>query len=183
MRRSVHRIARLAACALLITACSGSDGSTGPAGPVGPEGMPGPQGPQGNADVTLYEFGPRTFNGMTTFEVDLTEERVDQSFYLVFYNPSSEAETSWYPSPGIGSSGAYQTRYYLYRPNSAGPYTFVMRILDANTGAAFAGSVTFSRTRIFVIPASSSVASAIVSRQLDPMDYNAVSEMVRSTSY
>ena len=173
------------AAAVSLGACSGSDGAegpmgpagqdgaTGPAGPTGPMGPAGPAGPAGNANVTQYAFGSRTFTTSTNYFVpDLTRAVMDSSMVLVYYNPSNEVETAWYPVPGLGSTAAYETRYLTYQMGSG--YTFNIRLHVPGSTTAYTTAVTWRRLRIFVIPASSIVTLSTAHPDLDMLDYDAV---------
>src|SRR5690606_6832506 len=103
-----------------ITACSdgedgmdgidGIDGVDGIDGIDGADGEQGPQGPageQGNANVVLYEFGPNAFTNLLELDLTISQETVDNSMVLVYYNPTTESTAARFPSPGVGSAGNY----------------------------------------------------------------------------
>src|SRR3546814_3913282 len=44
--------------------------------------------------------------------------------------PANEASSTWYPIPGIGSNGNYQTRYFLYQTSSSPSiYTMAIKVM------------------------------------------------------
>ena len=153
----------------------GPAGPQGPEGPQGPAGPQGPQGPGGNANVTLYQFGERTFTGSTDYVVTgLTQAQLDSSFVLLYYNPTMEAETAWYPIPGLGSVGSYVTRFFVYQLD--GNHHFGVRLTNPSDGTAYNTPVTWRKMRIFVVPASAVVNLARTRPDLDLHDYGAVAE-------
>lgn len=112
----------------------------------------GDTGPEGNANVTLFNFGSKTFTSTTDYALPISQGKVDSSLVLAYYNPSLEAESSWYSIPGNGSTNAYVVRNLLFHAN---PTTYTYRVFLQNpAGGTFTGSVTFRKFRIFVIPAS-----------------------------
>ncbi len=145
------------AATLSAIACSGGDGATGPEGPSGPQG---PVGPQGNANVEIYEFGPRTFTGSLNLTLNVTRAKIDSSIVSVYYNPALESATAWYPMPGQGSGGSYETRFFLHQSATAptSVYTFGIRTV-LPTGGPYATQVTFSKIRIVLTRASSITAT------------------------
>lgn len=120
------------------------------------KGDAGPQGPAGNANVTVYNFGSRTFTGTTVYIIPgMTAAQADSSMLLIYYNPSSESATAWYPVPGLGSGGVYETRYFLYQSApSPVQYSVSVRLMNPDGTGSYPNSVTFTKLRIFVIPAS-----------------------------
>ncbi len=121
------------------------------------KGDTGPQGPTGNANVTMYTFGSTTFTGSTILLLsNLSQSKMDSSMVLVYYNPVPEVETSWYPVPGLGSGGQYETRYFVYAAAAANTQQLNLRLVKPDgSGAPFPSSVTFRKIRVFVAPASS----------------------------
>jgi hypothetical protein len=152
--------ASLAILTVVLTACTGDAGPVGPQGETGLQGAPGPQGPAGpqgvagNADVVVYTFGERIFTDYVLYELpDVSMGTIDSSLVQVHYNAST---TAWYPMPGVGEGGDYDTRYFIYRPPS-GITTLVVRLSDPATGAAYASPVRFTKLKVVIARASSIV--------------------------
>ena len=170
----------LAAGALLFTACGGTPGptgatgavgATGPQGPIGVTGPAGPTGPTGNANVRQFTFGQRTVGGgsAATYSMPLTQADLDSSTIVLFHEISSLPDY-WYPTPGFGNSAIYITRaqYYISGAN----LTVQINLLTP-AGAAYPTSLSFTRFRVIIIPASSNVTLAKTGG-LNLNDYNAV---------
>lgn len=122
-------------------------------GDTGPEGPPGPTG---NANVTVYNFGPQTFSAVLNLQLsNISQGKIDSSLLLAYYNPANEAATAWYPIPGLGSGANYETRYLLYQSATtpASNYTFSLRLVKMD-GTAYTTSVTFTKVKIFIVPAT-----------------------------
>lgn len=128
----------------------------------------------GNANVKAFTFGERSFSASSNFEMlGLTKGFVDSSMVLVYYTPSTESVTSWYPCPGLGSGGAYETRYLIYQTNSSPEkWAVSFRLVKPDGSGAYANQVTFTRTKIIFVPASSIQTGR--GTPLDLNDYNAV---------
>ena len=145
------------------------------------KGDTGPQGPAGNANVTVYNFGEQTFTDVVNLKLsNISQGKMDSSLILAYYNPSSEAATSWYPIPGAGSGAAYQTRYFVYQSATTpvSIYTFSIRTLKAD-GTAYGSAVTFKKIKIIMAPASAVLAggrqmSGVPNIPVDVNDYYAV---------
>lgn len=151
-------------------------GCGGDAGPAGPPGADGTDGPAGNANVQLYQFGSQTFTGAMNYTLSVSQATIDSSVVLAYYNPSTEAPTSWYPVPGLGSGALYETRSFFFQSAvTPSTYTYSLRLVNPGTGAPYASAVTFTKVRVFVIPASSVTAAASVQPAVDLNDYHAVS--------
>ncbi|MDB5247736.1 MAG: hypothetical protein JWQ40_2130 [Segetibacter sp.] len=138
----------------------GSGGPAGPGGPTGPQGPQGPAGPQGvagNANVVTYTYTSQTFTGSKDYLLtNISRGRIDSSFILVYYNPSTESETTWYPSPGPGSVGTYQTRYFIYQYSTTpSTYSLGLRVLTPNASGPYTSPVTFVKLKIVVVLSSS----------------------------
>lgn len=148
-------------------------------GDTGPAGVDGADGKDGNANVTAYTFADKTFTNALNLTLNVSQGRVDSSFVLAYYNPSSEAATSWYPIPGSGSGGLYETRYFMSQLTaSPSTYTFGIRLLKAD-GSNYLTQVTFKKIRIFLVPATSIIAGGRVAPgaaalPVDVKDYQAV---------
>lgn len=138
------------------------------------KGDAGPAGPMGNADVKMFTFTEKTFAGVVNYEMlGLTQGFVDSSIVLVYYTPSVEATTSWYPCPGIGSGGSYETRYLLYKSSiSPEKWTVSLRVMKTDGSGPYTTPITFNRAKIIFAPASSIQAGR--GTPLDLNDYNAV---------
>lgn len=186
----------LAAGALLLTACGGTSGptgatgatgnpgaagaqglagtpgATGPQGPAGTPGATGPQGPTGNANVRQYTFGQRSIGGgnIATYSgMPLTQAELASSTIALFHELST-APNIWYPTPGLGSTASYQTRANL---SIVGANLFIELYALTPAGAAFATTLSFSRFRVIIIPASSNVILPKIG-SVNPNDYNAL---------
>ncbi|MDD4777186.1 MAG: hypothetical protein PHV53_02740 [Fermentimonas sp.] len=157
----------------------GPEGPAGPQGPIGIEGATGPAGPagpagaDGNANVTLYKYGPMTFTGAHTLTIpNVSRATMDNSILLAYYNPSNEAESTWYQMPGFGSQGVYSIRTYWYQ-NGAN-YLYGIRAMTP-AGTSYLTSLTFTGVRIFLIPASNTINASIKADELpfDVQSYDA----------
>lgn len=138
-------ITAMIAIALLFNSCKKEEG------PVGPKGT------DGNANVVLYNFGSQTSSGGAfNYILDsLSQGFVDSSLILVFANPSDQASTAWYPVPGLGSGGAYETRYFIYQTNTnPSTYTLTVRLANPDGSGTYASAVTFDKLKIIFAPAS-----------------------------
>ncbi|MBV4357768.1 hypothetical protein [Pinibacter aurantiacus] len=116
----------------------------------------GEHGPPGNANVEVYNFGSQTISGgSANYTLNISRGKIDSSLVLVYYNPSTEQETTWYPIPGIGSGSLYQTRYFIYQ-TSTNPsvYTLAVRLVKMD-GAIYTTPVTFTKLKVVIAPASS----------------------------
>lgn len=138
------------------------------------KGDTGPAGPMGNANVKMFTFGEKAFTGAANYDMlGLTKGFIDSSLVLVYYTPSNEVQTSWYPCPGVGSGGLYETRYLLYQ-SSVNPekWTVSLRTMKPDGSGPYTTSTTFTRARVIFAPASSIQAGR--GTPLDLNDYNAV---------
>ncbi|WP_262246609.1 hypothetical protein [Parapedobacter soli] len=99
---------------------------------------------------------------------------------LVYYNPIPEAATAWFASPGLGSSGNYQTRYFIYQvgvsPSSV--YRLGIRALRPDGSNVYGLPLTFRKIRVIFAEAST-VLSAQASGQLDLENYESVKQALR----
>ncbi len=150
----------------LLASCAGKDGPTGPAGTNGTDG---------NANVITFQFGTRT---TTTGNIDYTfsasQQLVDSSMVLAYYNPSVEAPTAWYPVPGLGSTGAYMTRGMWYQSNpSPSTYSYRLFLMMPSGSGAYTTSVTLTKFKIVIVPASIITPLPSIGR-LNLSDYHAV---------
>lgn len=136
----------------------GPQGATGPQGTQGPKGDKGDAGPlgvPGNANVLLFNFGSRTFTSSTDYSLKISAGMVDSSIVVAYYNPSTEVATAWYPIPGLGNSGLFESRSFIYQTStSPSTYSFSVRLLNPNGTGTYGSSVTWTKTRIFFIKAS-----------------------------
>ncbi len=145
------------------------------------KGDTGPQGPTGNADITVYNFGQTTFTSAVNLLLNnISQGRMDSSLVLAYYNPVPEATTAWYPIPGSGSGGAYETRYFTYQSATApvSAYSFGLRAIKAD-GTAYTTPLTFRKIKIIIAPASVVIAggrqmSGVSTLPVDVNDYHAV---------
>ena len=136
----------------------------------------GEQGPAGNANVEIHNFGSQTITtGVINYTLkNISRGKIDSSLILVYYNPSIESETSWYPIPSIGSGNLYQTRYFLTQ--SGNDYSLGIRILKMDGVTAYTTSITFTKLKVVIAPASS-----IHSSSINKGDYNSVKQYLQLT--
>ena len=136
----------------------------------------GEQGPAGNANVEIYNFGSQTVTtGIINYTLkNISRGKIDSSLVLVYCNPATEGETAWYPIPGIGSGNQYQTRYFLSQ--SGNDYSLGVRILKMDGVTAYTTSVTFTKLKVVIAPASS-----IHNSSINTGDYNAVKQYLQLT--
>lgn len=146
----------IAALVLLTTIVSCKKGDTGPAG---------------NANVIQYNFSSQTFTGVLNLTLsNISQGKIDSSMVLIYYNPSTEAATAWYAVPGLGSGGLYETRYFLYQTStSPSIYTLSIRTNKPDGTGTYASALTFTKTRVFIVPASTILPGG---RQAAPVDYS-----------
>lgn len=153
----------LAMVVIVITACSKKDDVS----------------PSGNDNVKVYKYGTRTFTGTTEYTItEISQIMMDSSLVLAYYNPSSESPTTWYPVPGLGSGSLYETRGYVYKsfvsPNS---YSYTVKLVDSwDNTAPYPTPVTFTKFKVFIIPASTVVNVQRKGASPDISDYDAVKE-------
>jgi hypothetical protein len=134
---------------------AGAQGAQGAQGTPGDKGDTGPQGVPGNANVVLYNFASRTFTTLTSYQIAIGAGKVDSSIVLAYYNPSSEVATAWYPIPGLGNSGFFQSRSFIYQTaTSPSMYSLTVRLVNANGTGDYATQVTWTKTRVFFIQAT-----------------------------
>jgi len=171
----------VACITLMMTGCKGEEGPPGPEGAAGPQGPQGIQGPvgatgaAGNANVTLYQYGAMTFTGSHQLIIpNVSKATMDNSILLAYYNPSNEAESTWYLMPGFGSQGIYNIRTYWYQNGTN--YLFGIRSMTP-TGASYTLSLTFRGVRIFLIPASTTINAIYVPKEM-PFDVKSYQEVV-----
>ncbi|HEX2848071.1 MAG TPA: hypothetical protein VHN59_16105 [Chitinophagaceae bacterium] len=166
MRRISGYLCAVLLTTLFFTACKKGD--------IGPEGPQGPQGPTGNPDVKMFKFGPQTFTGALNLKLPgLKQGYVDSSLVLVFYNPSTEVSSAWYPCPGLGSGSVYDTRYFIYQSSvSPEEWSLSIRLVKPDGSGSYASAVTFTKTKIIFAPASSIQTGR--GAPVDLKDYNAV---------
>ena len=165
----------LCAVAILFAVACSKEGATGPQGPAGTNGT---NGTDGNANVTVYNFGSKTFTGSTTYVIpNLLQADVDNGIILAYYNPSTEAATAWYACPGFGSTGTYNTRYFFYQTSTTpSTYTMGVRLLNAD-GTNYASSVTFTKFKIIIAPAGT-IVNLRTKKPLAEMSYEEVCKIL-----
>jgi hypothetical protein len=133
---------------------TGATGAQGPKGDKGDRGLEGAEGPQGPGAIA-FELGEKTFTTSVNYELQLDPSLVNESAISVSYNPSDQAESAWYPAPGLGSNGAYSVRTFLFESNPAtSTYTLAIRLLNPAQTAAFATPVTFKKMKLILTPTS-----------------------------
>lgn len=140
------------------------------------KGDPGPKGADGNPDVTVFNFGGQKFTSALNLTINVTQGRMDSSLILVYYNPANESSTAWYPVPGTGSGGSYQTRFFTYQSSPAdqpSQYTVGLRLMTP-AGAAYMTEVEFRKVRIFIVPAGRVLPGGRQAAPVDYGDYHAV---------
>lgn len=130
----------------------GAKGDTGPAGAIGATGPQGPSGVAGNANVTQYTYQSVTFTTNKDYVItNITQAKIDSSLILAYY--MTNGSTAWYPVGGIGPSGYYFTRYYVW-PATPTSFYFSVRLLTT-TNSEYTSAVTFTKFRIIIATASS----------------------------
>lgn len=147
---------------LAVSGCS-KQGPIGPAGPNGTNGTNGTNGANGNANVKMYFFQNDSLTTAHSFYkyLPVTGAVIDSSIVLAYYDPNG----NWYPSPGLGVGGAYQTRNYTNPGADSVPFN--MSPLNPD-GSAYTGSkITLNRVKILVAPASS-----VFIGKTSPVDFN-----------
>lgn len=143
-------------------------------GKPGEKGEKGEKGDIGNANVQLFEFGSKTFTSTLDLDLSVSRQTVDNSMILVYYNPAPEAATAWFQAPGLGSSGNYQVRYFIYQlTSSPSVYRLGIRTLRADGTASYNTPLTFQKIKVIFAEASS-VLTAQARGQLDLSDYQSV---------
>ena len=148
---------------------AGAQGAQGAQGPQGAQGATGPQGVPGNANVVLYNFTSRTFTTSTSYQIAIDPGKVDSSIVLAYYNPSPEVATAWYPIPGLGNSGFFQSRSFIYQTaTSPSVYSLTVRLVNANGIGDYGTQVTWTKTRVFFIEAT----HITTVREMSPPDVN-----------
>lgn len=137
----------------------------------------GDKGADGNANIICYNFGPQTTTtGNLTYTItDIDQETIDSSLILVYYTPSIETASSWYPCPGISTTAAYETRYFLTEVDENYIAMVGVKLHNVGSTALYTSSVTFSRLKVIIAPASS-IINPSVKKQPDFSDYNQVRE-------
>src|SRR3546814_660650 len=104
--------------------------------------------------------------------ITVDKEIVDNSLILVYYNPANEASSTWYPIPGIGSNGNYQTRYFLYQTSSSPSiYTMAIKVMKPDGSAVYESPLTFKKIKVIFAEASS-IVTGKMNKQVDMQDYN-----------
>lgn len=168
----------LCVISLCITSCKkgdvGAQGERGEQGEKGGNGEKGTKGDNGNANVVLYEFGKQTFTGALNLQLPVSKATVDKSLVLVYYNPEFEVATAWYACPGLGSSGFYQTRFFIYQ-TKASPSTYQLSIKTTNIGSTstYGSALTFNKIKVIFAEASSTI-KADANGSLDLQNYQSV---------
>lgn len=172
MKQHFCRLLLLAGLVFLVSSCQ--KGDAGPAGATGPAGPVGPQGVAGNANVITYTYASQTFtSSLSLLLTNISQGRIDSSLLLCYYNPSTEVVTAWYPCPGFGSAGAYQTRFFWYQTGTApSTYTVSIRTLTP-AGASYTSALTFTKIRV-IIASSSAILTGGRTQQLNINDYQSV---------
>ena len=140
------------------------------------KGDTGPAGKDGNANVKMYTYGPQTFTGVYNYVIPgITQGQADSCIFLAYYVISTELATTWYPVPGLGSGGIFDTRSFVNQSSiSPAAYALSVRILKPDGSASYPNPVTFSKFKIVVISPSAIVAAGRVAAPVDYSDYYAV---------
>jgi hypothetical protein len=95
---------------------------------------------------------------------------------LAYHNPSTEVSSAWYPAPGLGSTGAYMVRTMWYQVRAdPSTYTFRVFLLTPSGSGAYTSSVTFTKFKIILVPASE-ITSMTARGLLNLSDYGAVAD-------
>lgn len=135
--------------------------------------------PSASDNVKVYMYGSKTFKGTTEYTIpDVSQIMMDSSLVLAYYNPSGEESTSWYPVPGLGSGSLYETRGYVYKSIiTSNTYLYAVKLSDSwDNSTLYATTVTFTKFKIFIIPASTVVKVQRKGAAPDIYDYDAVKE-------
>lgn len=165
MKKVIRAASLLGILSVLILSCKKE---------AGPQGEPGRDG---NANIVAYTFTNQTFTGLLNLTLpNLRTSFVDSSIVLVYFNPSTEVATAWYPVPGIGSGGLYDTRYALFS-QAADEYRLAIRTLRMD-GTSYPNALTFTKIRVFFAKAES-IISLRTSENSQPLDYNDYSAVCR----
>ncbi|WP_199417121.1 hypothetical protein [Chitinophaga silvatica] len=171
----------------VVFGCSKKEGPQGPAGPAGPNGATGatgatgptgPQGATGNANVVMYTFGSKTFTGLYNYALgNLRTSFVDSCLILAYYVPSTEGQTTWYQIGGLASGALYDTRGFIYQTStSPSQYAYSARLVTVGSSASYPNSVTFTKFKVILAPASTIIAGARGANHPDFNDYKATLE-------
>lgn len=143
---------------MLISACKKEAGPTGQAGK------------DGTANVKVFLFTDDTLsNGISVkHTLPITKGEADSSLFLFYYTTtynSTATENSWYSSPGVGVSAAYQTRTYVKSSPTAVIATIV--ILDTD-GNSYSGATEYlPKVKIVVMK-----PSAFMSGKKEAVDFS-----------
>jgi hypothetical protein len=146
---------------MLLASCA-KDGAQGPIGPAGTNGT------NGNANVKVFFFGPDSLSPTHYFEghLHLKASAVDSGLVLAYYQ---QGNGFWYPSPGLGFSGLYQTRFYT--SGRVDSVLFLMHIMNPD-GTAPTYYESLTKVKVIVAPGS-------VFGKKDPVDYSNYSATMR----
>lgn len=153
-------------CAIALVGCEGERG---------PRGIVGVDGQDGNANVVMFEFGSRTTTlGRITYQFAASRGLVDSSLVLGYANPSDYVASAWIPVPGIGPLDQYMTRSFWHQTSTnPSTYTYTVGILWPDGSGPYTNSVTFTKFKIILAPASS-ITVGTASGKLDLADYRSV---------
>jgi hypothetical protein len=137
----------------------------------------GPAGPTGNANVTVFNFGSRTINGTSEYQLPgISGAQLDSSIVLAYINPNTYSETVWFPVPG-SAGGGVEMSFIIY-PVTNG-CAFSLRLFKAADGIPYASPIVFRKTRIFIVPANKMVNVNGRIAGPDLKDYYAVKEFYK----
>ena len=115
------------------------------------EGPAGPAGTNGNANVIVVNHPTDTVGSSEIIEIYLpasvTPSMIDSGLILVYYfGAVNDACEFWYPSPGLGCGGLYQTRWIYDKLTNA--VTLTIRNPD---GSAYTGpNRIFAKTKVVI---------------------------------
>ena len=136
----------------------------------------GPAGPTGNANVTVFNFGNRTINGTSEYQLlGISSAQLDSSIVLAYVNPNTFNETVWFPVPG-SAGGGIEMSFIIY-PITNGS-AFSLRLFNAD-GILYPSPIVFRKTRIFIVPANKMVNVNGRVAGPDLKDYYAVKEFYK----
>jgi hypothetical protein len=145
-------------------------------GPAGPKGATGLTGADGNANVITYLITDSTllawdFNNVIALQYDSTfniPDSIKNEGVVLVYLKFEMASNYWYPCPGLGVDGYFQTRLAI------GNTSIRIQIFNAD-GSFYTGTPPeVSAVRIIQIPASTVIAMGKNSQCPEFQDYKAV---------
>ena len=72
---------------------------------------------------------------------------------LIYYNPSTETSTAWYPVR-VWAQEVFTKWYLIYQASVSPAYYFIaLRTNKPDGSGAYASALTFTKIRVFIVPA------------------------------